>query len=95
VQLIVSVLIQFLLCPGRPISDIGTMASDTANRGPQIFAVNVCFGVTAVLIVLLRIYTRALIVKAFGLDDWLIILATVCACKNQAQSYGRLANDKV
>ncbi|KAK2608419.1 hypothetical protein QQS21_003105 [Conoideocrella luteorostrata] len=53
------------------------MATDAANRGPQIYAVNVFFSVVAVCIVLLRIYTRAAIVKAFGLDDWLIILATV------------------
>lgn len=63
------------------------MATDPENRGPQIFAVNVFFSVAAVVIVLLRIYTRAVIVKAFGMDDWLIILSTVRAERTQINPY--------
>jgi hypothetical protein len=60
------------------------MATSDSDRGPQIFVVNAFFSAAAVVIVLLRVYTRAMIVKAFGLDDWLIILATVRACRSRA-----------
>ncbi|KAL3959507.1 hypothetical protein ACCO45_004624 [Purpureocillium lilacinum] len=50
---------------------------DAPNRGPELLAVNIFFCVLAGVIVLLRCYSRAALVKAFGLDDWLMILATV------------------
>jgi hypothetical protein len=52
-----------------------TMA--TPNRGPELLAVNIAFVTTAVLACALRIYVRLMMVKAFGRDDWLMVLATV------------------
>ncbi len=59
----------------------------TETRAPEIFAVNLVFGILTILIVLLRTYTRAVIVKSFGLDDWIMILATVSAKKNMSTWY--------
>ncbi len=39
---------------------------------------NIVFFVVAATIVLLRCYTRAVISKAFGIDDWLMVAACVC-----------------
>jgi len=50
-----------------------------ADRGPGVFILNLFFVSLAVVILVLRVFTRALIVKAFGLDDWLMILAAVSA----------------
>ncbi|KND93230.1 hypothetical protein TOPH_02471 [Tolypocladium ophioglossoides CBS 100239] len=50
--------------------------AEAADRGPELLGVNIAFCVLAGLIVLLRCYTRAVLVKAFGLDDWLMIVAT-------------------
>jgi hypothetical protein len=47
------------------------------NRGPELLAVNTAFVTTAVLACALRIYVRLVMVKAFGRDDWLMVLATV------------------
>ncbi len=47
------------------------------NRGPGLLGVNIAFSVITCSIVLLRCYTRAVIVKAFGADDWIMIVATV------------------
>ena len=47
------------------------------NRGPELLAVNIAFVTTAVLACLLRCFVRVRMVKAFGLDDWLMVIATV------------------
>jgi hypothetical protein len=47
------------------------------NRGPELEAVCVVLLATAVVAVALRCYTRVGIVKAFGLDDWTMLFATV------------------
>ena len=47
------------------------------NRGPELLAVNIAFVTTAVLACCLRIYVRLCMVKAFGRDDYLMVLATV------------------
>ncbi|KAG9189862.1 hypothetical protein G6011_06730 [Alternaria panax] len=47
------------------------------NRGPELLAVNIAFVTTAILACLLRIYVRIRMVKAFGRDDWLMVLATL------------------
>jgi hypothetical protein len=54
------------------------------NRGPELLAVNIAFITTAVLACALRIYVRVRMVKAFGRDDWLMVLATVSVdrCNN-------------
>ncbi|KAJ4144275.1 hypothetical protein LMH87_003165 [Akanthomyces muscarius] len=48
------------------------------NRGPQLLGVNIAFSIITCSIVLLRCYTRAVIVRAFGVDDLIMILATIC-----------------
>ncbi|USP82283.1 hypothetical protein yc1106_09557 [Curvularia clavata] len=47
------------------------------NRGPELLAVNIAFVTTAVSACLLRCYVRLRMVKAFGLDDWLMVIATL------------------
>lgn len=47
------------------------------NRGPELLAVNIVFCSLTGIIVLLRCYTRVFIVKAFGTDDWIMLLAMV------------------
>lgn len=47
------------------------------NRGPQLLAVNIFFSTLAGIIVFLRCYTRIVIVKAFGTDDWIMLVAMV------------------
>jgi hypothetical protein len=42
------------------------------NRGPELFAVNVAFVAVAILAYSLRCFVRLKMVKAFGLDDWLM-----------------------
>lgn len=48
------------------------------NRGPQLIGVNVLFLTLAVIATTLRCYVRIKMVKAFGLDDWLMVGAAVC-----------------
>ncbi|KAL3954010.1 hypothetical protein ACCO45_011966 [Purpureocillium lilacinum] len=64
-----------------------------ADRGPSVFILNLFFVSLAVVILVLRVFTRALIVKAFGLDDWLMILAAIffilyVAMSNTGVHYG-------
>jgi hypothetical protein len=47
------------------------------NRGPELVAVNITFAVAAIIANMLRCYVRMSMVRAFGLDDWLMSLATV------------------
>ncbi|KAH7026737.1 uncharacterized protein B0I36DRAFT_248763 [Microdochium trichocladiopsis] len=47
------------------------------NRGPQLLGVNLLFLTLAVIATSLRCYVRFVMVKAFGLDDWLMVAATV------------------
>ncbi|EGX93830.1 integral membrane protein, putative [Cordyceps militaris CM01] len=63
------------------------------NRGPELLGINITFCIITCSIVLLRCYTRAFIVKAFGVDDWIIILATMCylgyiTASNMGVKYG-------
>ncbi|UKZ82889.1 hypothetical protein TrVFT333_010689 [Trichoderma virens FT-333] len=63
------------------------------NRGPQLLAVNIFFGIVALITVILRGYTRAFIVKAFGADDWLMFAATAvfiayCCISSAGVYYG-------
>ncbi|KAF4783300.1 hypothetical protein HER10_EVM0008434 [Colletotrichum scovillei] len=51
------------------------MAPVVENRGPELLAVNIFFVSAAVLATALRCYVRAGLVKAFGTDDWLMVLA--------------------
>lgn len=47
------------------------------SRAEVLCAVTVTFLVLAWLTVSLRVFVRARIVKAFGLDDWLMIVSLV------------------
>ncbi|KAF9873031.1 integral membrane protein [Colletotrichum karsti] len=51
------------------------MAEKIENRGPELLGVNVFFVTTAIIATALRCYVRAGLVKAFGRDDWLMLLA--------------------
>ncbi|KAF5005915.1 hypothetical protein FDECE_7673 [Fusarium decemcellulare] len=53
------------------------MASDIPNRGPELMGVNITFLVTALISMALRCYVRTIMVKAFGIDDWLMLVGTV------------------
>lgn len=53
------------------------MASSTPTRGPELLAVDIVFVCLAIIANALRCYVRIKMVKAFGLDDWLMSLATV------------------
>lgn len=53
-------------------------AESRETRGHELFGLNTFSGIAVLLTMLLRCYTRAAIIKAFGLDDWLMVLATVC-----------------
>ncbi|KAI8937961.1 hypothetical protein NX059_005643 [Plenodomus lindquistii] len=46
-----------------------------ANRGPELLGVNIAFITTAVLACSLRIFVRIRMVRAWGLDDWLMVSA--------------------
>lgn len=48
------------------------------NRGPELLGVNIFFLAIALTACLLRMYTRLFMVKAFGVDDGLMVLSTVC-----------------
>ncbi|CAO2657227.1 Nn.00g033530.m01.CDS01 [Neocucurbitaria sp. VM-36] len=48
-----------------------------ANRGPELLGVNIAFVITAILACALRCFVRVRMVKAFGRDDWLMVLATL------------------
>lgn len=47
------------------------------NRGPELVGVNVAFMATAFLANALRCVVRVKMVKAFGVDDWLMVASTV------------------
>ncbi|KAI0184773.1 hypothetical protein EV127DRAFT_224571 [Xylaria flabelliformis] len=51
--------------------------TDVPNRGPQVFAVCVALLAASVVTIVLRIYTRLVIVKAWGLDDWFMSFAAI------------------
>ncbi|KAK8101503.1 hypothetical protein PG999_011877 [Apiospora kogelbergensis] len=63
------------------------------NRGPQLLAVVITLLTTATLTNAMRCYTRIGIVKAFGVDDWTMMIAHVfftmfCACNIAGVHYG-------
>ncbi|TGJ85454.1 hypothetical protein E0Z10_g3332 [Xylaria hypoxylon] len=51
--------------------------SSVPNRGPTLFAVCVTLLTVSVVTFSLRIYTRLFLVKAWGLDDWFMGVATI------------------
>ena len=55
---------------------VSLMASSAPGRGSQLLAANIAFLTTAVITNALRCFVRMKIVKAFGIDDWLMAIAT-------------------
>ncbi|KAH7012923.1 hypothetical protein EDB80DRAFT_709133 [Ilyonectria destructans] len=53
------------------------MASTIEDRGPQLLAVNVTFLTAGLISIILRCYVRWFMVKAFGKDDWLMLVGSV------------------
>ncbi|KAF2704937.1 hypothetical protein K504DRAFT_104160 [Pleomassaria siparia CBS 279.74] len=51
--------------------------STVPNRGPVLVAVNITFVTAALLANVLRCFVRLHLVRAFGIDDWLMVVATV------------------
>ncbi|KAE9370760.1 hypothetical protein N431DRAFT_40454 [Stipitochalara longipes BDJ] len=51
---------------------------DTSTNAPSILAINGFFCGFTVLVVLARIYVRSIMLKTFGVDDFLITGATIC-----------------
>lgn len=49
---------------------------DDSNAG-KLLALNGAFAGVALLVVILRIFARRVILKTFGVDDWLMIAAMV------------------
>jgi hypothetical protein len=47
------------------------------NRGSEVAGVAIFFGILSTIFVAMRVYCRATIVKSFGLDDYLAVLAQV------------------
>lgn len=55
------------------------MAEVVPNRGPQLIAVIAVLLVFSMTAIVLRCYVRISLVKAFGVDDYLMIFAMVCS----------------
>jgi hypothetical protein len=53
------------------------MTVKVADRGPQVNGVAIFFLALSTVAILLRCYCRALVVKAFGVDDWFAVVAWV------------------
>lgn len=51
--------------------------AEIEDRGPQLRAVAVSLYALTLLALLLRCYARLAIVKAFGSDDWMMLVAMV------------------
>lgn len=47
------------------------------TNGPMVSSIGAAFGAGALIFVALRFYTRGVILKAIGKDDWAILVATV------------------
>lgn len=47
------------------------------NRAPELIGVNIAFLATAIIANALRCIVRVKMVKAFGIDDWLMVASTV------------------
>ena len=63
------------------------------NRGPVLSAVSIFFVSMAVVSFTLRAYVRTRMVRAFGVDDWFMLLATIMfilfvTCVNIGVHYG-------
>ncbi|KAJ4318376.1 hypothetical protein N0V84_006885 [Fusarium piperis] len=53
---------------------------DAPTSGPQISSLAIVFTAIALLVVIMRVYVRGFMVKAFGADDWVIIATWFASC---------------
>jgi hypothetical protein len=53
------------------------MADDKPNLGPLLIGINSTAVIIAGITCVLRCYVRLVLIKAFGLDDWLMVVSTV------------------
>jgi hypothetical protein len=53
------------------------MTVTPADRGPQVSAVAGLFFALSTIGIILRCYCRAVVVRAFGMDDWFAVIAWV------------------
>ncbi|CAL3967960.1 unnamed protein product [Diplocarpon coronariae] len=72
----------------------GTGAADRSTNAPSILAINGAFCGLAVAIVAVRMFVRAMMLKAVGKDDWLILGAVICGIGVFACYIGECANGK-
>jgi hypothetical protein len=75
------------------MADAAAMPPDE-NRGPEILAVCGSLVGLALVVVALRVWVRAKMVRHMGSDDWTIIAAMVCAnasCLCRKEDFARIA----
>jgi hypothetical protein len=53
------------------------MGVPLGGRGPQMIGVYTLFVALTTIAIVLRVYTRVLLVKTFGIDDYLAVAAWV------------------
>ncbi|KLU81149.1 hypothetical protein MAPG_00244 [Magnaporthiopsis poae ATCC 64411] len=59
-----------------------TPAQLAETNGPMVSSIGIAFGVGALVFLILRFYTRGVILKAIGKDDWAILVATIFSLGN-------------
>jgi hypothetical protein len=57
------------------------MEHEESNLGPVLLGINITAVILAGITCLLRCYVRLFMLKAFGLDDWLMVISTVRTTK--------------
>jgi hypothetical protein len=65
-------------------------AVDDVSKYPEIIAVCVCLTIFMVVLVGLRVYVRAFMLKVTGVDDWIIIFSAVCSIIYSGLCIGRM-----
>ena len=65
-------------------------AVDDVSKYPEIIAVCVCLTLFMVVLVGLRVYVRAFMLKVTGVDDWIIIFSAVCSIIYSGLCIGRM-----
>lgn len=61
----------------KRLSEMTDTRLDMSTNAAQILAINGAFAGFAVVVVLLRVYVRAVMLKTMGIDDYLMMGATV------------------
>jgi hypothetical protein len=69
------------------------MAMDHSDRAPALIGVMVAGLAVSLVIVPLRFYTRAYIVRKIGADDWLALISFVSRESREKKGAGGLKND--